>query len=329
MAEENNNYSFGQLGVDLFNVAGGQYIAGKAGESAAELGGRALTESSQLAEEVGEMAQFQPFTVTTGLGKTTTDATGGYDLQMSPEQQALQNQLLGQSQALFGQVGVDPRTAQNALYEQIRATQRPEEERQRLALEERMLSQGRMGLSSSAYGGASPELLAQETARQEAMARASLGARTQAMAEQQQALQLGTGLMTQGYIPQQQALASLGYGVDLAKLPQYGRQSAAEFYGKAGMAGLESLMQGLGSQAAYETAGQQGLFNTLGGILSSVLTPSAPAEGEASPTLSEQLQDINTALEEYNLENLDDLLPTIDYTPSPPRDGEVIVEEIV
>ena len=117
-----------------------------------------------------EAAEFRPFTVTTGLGTTTTTPQGGIGIGLSPEQQALQNQLLGQATGLFGQVGVSPAEAQADIYEQIRATQRPEEERQRLAMEERLLSQGRLGLQSAAYGGASPELLAMETARQEAMA---------------------------------------------------------------------------------------------------------------------------------------------------------------
>ena len=227
------------------------------------IGTQAVATSQELGEQVADIAKFQPFTVTTGLGGATTDATGGYSLQMSPEQQALQNQLLGQSQALFGQVGVDPSTAQADLYEQIRATQRPEEQRQRLALEERMLSQGRMGLSSSAYGGSSPELLAQETARQEAMARANLSARQQAMAEQQQALQLGTGMMTQGYVPQQQALGALGYGVDLAKLPLTGQTAGAEMFGQLGQTGLESQIAAQKIMGEMRQEQIKGMFDAL------------------------------------------------------------------
>lgn len=138
-----------------------------------------------------------------------------------PRQQAL----LSQADTAFGRAMADPSQAQADLYGQIRATQQPEEERQRLALEERMLAQGRLGLSSSAYGGSSPELLAQETARQEAMSRANLSARQQAMQEQQQAYGQGlgflgqasgmraqdlaeaTGLLGAGYTPEQRELA--------------------------------------------------------------------------------------------------------------------------
>ena len=119
----------------------------------------------------------------------------------------------------------------------------PEEERQRLALEERMLSQGRMGISSAAYGGSSPELLAQETARQEAMGRASLGARQQALAEQQQALTGATGLMGASYQPQQQALSLLQASQIPAGFADIGRRTGTQLGTQAELGGLESRMQ--------------------------------------------------------------------------------------
>ena len=249
--------------MDLLGAGAGYYNQDKAAQAALELGEQSAEKLYGLGEDVAGRAEFKPFTVTTGLGGATTTPEGGYSLQMSPEQQALQNQLLGQSQALFGQVGVDPSTAQADLYEQIRATQRPEEQRQRLALEERMLSQGRMGLSSSAYGGASPELLAQETARQEAMSRASLGARTQAMAEQKQALDAATGMMKQTYLPETMALEALGMGTNVAQLADIGRRSGAEFFGQAGQAGIEALMQGAELAAGLESGKRQTLTEAL------------------------------------------------------------------
>ena len=104
--------------------------------------------------------------------------------------------LLSQSDNYFNTAAMSPSQAQAYLYEQLRAVQRPEEQRQRLALEERMMSQGRLGFSSSVYGGASPELLAQAKAIEEARAGANLTARQQAMKESQQAFDRGTGLLT-------------------------------------------------------------------------------------------------------------------------------------
>ena len=256
------------MGLENIFSGGLQAVAAKemfdsAISDVGDIGTQAVAKSQELGTEVADMAKFQPFTVTTGLGGATTDATGGYSLQMSPEQQAIQNQLLGQAQTLFGQVGADPSSAQADLYEQMRAVQRPEEERQALALEERMFSQGRMGLSSDAYGGASPELLALQTAREEAKNRASLAARQQALAEQQQALQLGTGLMTQGYVPQQQALGALGYGIDLAKLPLTGQTAGAEMFGQLGQTGLESQIAAQQIMGEMRQAQIKGMFDAL------------------------------------------------------------------
>ena len=80
------------LGNEASNVAreGGELARGLANEAA----GLAITESA-----------FQPYTVTSNLANIGTTAEGGYNLNLSPEQQQIQNQLLGQSQQLFGQVG--------------------------------------------------------------------------------------------------------------------------------------------------------------------------------------------------------------------------------
>ena len=248
---------------NLLGAAAGYYNQDQAAKAALELGERGAQELSRLGTEVAGMAEFKPFTVTTGLGTTTTTPTGGIDVGLTPEQQALQSQLLSQATGLFGQVGVDPSMAQADLYEQMRAVQRPEEERQRLALEERMLSQGRLGLQSSAYGGSSPELLAQETARQEAMARANLAARQQAMSEQAQALTAASGLLGAGYTPQSQALEALRMGTGVAGLADIGRRSGAEFMGQAGTAGIEALMQGAELAQGLEASKRKSLTEAL------------------------------------------------------------------
>jgi hypothetical protein len=230
--------------LDAIESGANYYNQDEASKAALALGQESAEKLYGLGEDVMSKTEFKPFTVTTGLGSATTDAQGGYSLQMSPEQQALQNQLMSDAQSLFSQAGVDPSIAQGKLYEQIRATQRPEEQRNALALEERMLSQGRLGLSSDAYGGATPEMLAQQTAIQEAMGRANLGARTQAMAEQKQMFDTATGMMNQGYKPQEEALAALGYGMEGSKLALTGAGTGAQLFSGLGQSGIEALMQG-------------------------------------------------------------------------------------
>ena len=268
--------------TNLLSGAAGYYNADEAAKAALELGERGAQEASKIGEDIYGRATFKPFTVSTGLSTATTTPEGGYSLGLSPEQQALQTLLMGRASEGFADIGKDPRQqkllsradtafgqafadptqARADVYQQLRAAQQPEEQRQALALEERMLSQGRLGLSSDAYGGATPEMLAQAKAREEAMATAGLRARQQVGQEQQQAYAQGLGLLGQasgmraqdlaeatgllgaGYTPQTMALNALGMGTKTAGLADIGRRTGAELFGQLGQSGLEMLMQG-------------------------------------------------------------------------------------
>ena len=208
------------------------------------------------------------------------------DIGTDPRQQAL----LSQAEGALGRAAIDPSQAQADLYGQIRATQQPEEERQRLALEERMLAQGRLGLSSAAYGGASPELLAQETARQEAMARANVSARQQAMQEQQQAYGQGLGLLGQaaglraqdlaeatgllgaGYTPEQRELARAGalFGAGMtqeqADLARAGTLQQASYMPRAQDLAMAQGMLGIGYTPQQQMLEALGLGTKTAGL---------------------------------------------------------------
>ena len=252
-------------GSNLLTGAGNYFLGQENIQDVEELGRQSQEQLTALGQQMAEQAEFRPFTVTTGLGTTTTDPTGGVSVGLTPEQQALQNQLLSQATGLFGQVGVSPAEAQADIYEQIRATQRPEEERQRLAMEERLLSQGRLGLQSAAYGGSSPELLAMETARQEAMARAGLSARQQALAEQQQALGTATGLLGAGYTPQREALNVLNVASTIPRLAQIGQLSGAELQSQLEQSGLEANLGMMDLASRLRQQRDRGLMETLMG----------------------------------------------------------------
>ena len=249
----------------LFNLGGNYYLGDANIKRLQELGQETQTGMYAIGNEALDKATFKPYTVTSGLGNVGTTAEGGFNINLSPEQEALQSQLMGQAQGLFGQVGQDPAAQQASIYEQLRATQRPEEERQRLATEERMLSQGRLGMQSSAYGGASPELLAQETARQEAMGRANIGARQQALSEQQQALAGGQGLLQAGYSPQQQALAMLQGSSVPAGFADIGRRSGTEFGSQLGLGGLEARLKSEDLANRLQLQQGQGVLDSLFG----------------------------------------------------------------
>jgi len=94
------------------------------------------------------------------------------------------------------EAGMPVAAREQQVFDRIRAAQRPEEERQRLELEERLATQGRLGVRTNLYGG-TPEQLALSKAQSEAQNMAMLQAMQQARAEQAQAGQLAgqfTGL---------------------------------------------------------------------------------------------------------------------------------------
>ena len=239
---------------------GSYYLSQENIKGAQASGEQARMLSEQAGQQARDYSTFKPYTVTSGLANVGTTAQGGFGVNLSPQQQAFQNQLMGQAQNLFGQVGQDPAAQQAAIYEQIRATQMPEEERQRLAMQENLFASGRGGLQTAQYGG-SPEQFAYEKARQEAMAGASLAARQQAMAEQEQALQGATGLLSAGYSPQQQALNALVAGTDIANLAGTAGRSAATLQGQLGQSGLQGYLQGADLANRLQIAQQQALMS--------------------------------------------------------------------
>lgn len=106
------------------------------------------------------------------------------------------DQALGQGMGFMQQAGMPVAQREQQVFDRIRAAQAPEEARRRMELEERLATQGRLGVSTNLYGG-TPEQLALSKAQAEAQNTAMLQAMQQAGAEQAQAGALGqqfTGL---------------------------------------------------------------------------------------------------------------------------------------
>jgi hypothetical protein len=253
----------------------------------------AATGAREIGQEAAAASQFRPFTVSTGFGGVTTTPEGGFGTTLSPQQQARQEALSGitggllgsytgagvpdvsgiQQQALGGVTGaltgfMTPMAAREAdVFERIRAVQRPEEERQRIALQEQLQAQGRTGLRTAQFGG-SPEQFALAQAQEEAKNRAALAALGQAGTERQQDLASAQGLFGLGQqaaglpavlqaaqlqnigaglgleaTPEQQLLSTLSPAINIASLADVGRRGGAGLAAEAGISGLEALAQ--------------------------------------------------------------------------------------
>ena len=325
----------GSIG-DFLGGAGGSLLG--AGLSINELNSlrdvaqQAATGMQEIGQQGAEASAFRPFTVSTGFGGVATTPEGGYTTTLSPEMAAQQQALQGITGGLMGGMGTPdvsgiqqqalggvggfltgamaPMAQREAdVYERIRATQRPEEQRAQLALEERLAAQGRTGLRTAQFGG-SPEQLALAQAQEEAKARASLGALGQAQAEQLQQMGLAESMFGLGgraaalpqglqqaqlqniglaqaaqYMPEQQLLSTLGPGAQLASLADVGRRQGASLMTEAGVSGLEDIVGAeqaraqnlaqiysalLGAQGQQAAAAAGGVSSGLGGLFGEI-----------------------------------------------------------
>jgi hypothetical protein len=262
--------------------AGALYGAEKGIENVRGFGEQAMQRAEQAAANVAGQTQFKPFTVTSGIGGATTTPTGSLTTTLSPEQQALQQQLQGFGTQAFGMLGSPEQRAQEQgdiismltqggggareaeIMQRLQAAVSPEQERQRMALEERLFGQGRLGVATNQYGG-TPEQLALEKAIAEQQAGLGVSAMEQARAEQQQqasqtlaGLQetrarlglfgdLGLQSLGASYLPQEQLLRTLQPALDVANLTNLGQRQGAQL-------GSSLLQSGLTGQLGAETA---------------------------------------------------------------------------
>lgn len=233
----------------------------------------------QLSQQAQQGLTFKPFTVTSATGaRTATTPEGSTTMALSPQEQALQNYLFGGAGQFYQQARAPIAQTEQDIYNRLYAVAAPQRERESLALEERLAAQGRLGTSSAAYGGATPEQLALAQAQQEQMNQMSLMARQQALAEQQQAAGLGQGMLTSAYIPQASLLNAMQTGLAPAQLQAQLQQQGA-------LTGAELGMAGLGAQQAA----MLGQANLTGNLLSSLAAlaqarSAAERDGDATAT---------------------------------------------
>jgi hypothetical protein len=222
----------------------------------------------------------QEFAAARNAGLTSTGAAGagggaftgagpmiGPNIQTtySPTEQAISQGAFTGAQTLLGGVAGDQATREQEIFDRIRATQLGEEERQRLALEERLFNQGRLGVRTSMFGGTS-EQLALAKAQEEAQARASLAAIQQAQAEQAQQAQLGTQLLGAAYLPEAQAQNALQRALVAADISQRGRQYGTGLFAESSIAGLDALLaSGIGQAELMGRTGTGLLSGAIGG----------------------------------------------------------------
>tara|TARA_R110000744_G_scaffold325168_3_gene430983 strand:- start:1201 stop:2742 length:1542 start_codon:yes stop_codon:yes gene_type:complete len=184
----NYNPATGQIGNTALYQSG-NYIGGL-GQQDQGINAQRWAMGNMFGQEAGQYGQPTGFEGLSQAGiQSAQQQIGG--AQQPQDLNALRGQFAGLAGQGVNDLGQSTAGREADIYNSLRATQLPEEERQRLALEERLFSQGRRGVSTDAYGG-TPEQLAMAKAQAEAGNTASLMARQQAQAEQNQAFQRAT-----------------------------------------------------------------------------------------------------------------------------------------
>ena len=135
--------------------------------------------SSEAGQNVGE---FTPYGITKNL--------------FGPAGENIQASAMRAAQQSFDQAGMtNVDQLSQDYYNKLAALSAPEQQRQRLATEERLRAQGRLGVSGAAYGGTSPELLAQEQAIAQQQLQRELQSRQAALGERGTLLSQGTAAL--------------------------------------------------------------------------------------------------------------------------------------
>jgi hypothetical protein len=224
---------------------GGKLDVDELGSAALSLGGPESQLAGTLLGEAGQRFGVGPVGAEqlAGAGQQLLGFGQG-QLGVSPfglsQQEAAARQAFGLGGQFMGQAGMPMGAREQDVYDRIRATQLGEEERQRLALEERLFAQGRGGVRTSMFGG-TPEQLALSQAQEEAQNRAALMAMQQAQAEQAQQAALGA------------QYAGLGSGLAAQRQAMDAAQQAQALQALSGGMGL--LTGGMGLQQAQQQLG--------------------------------------------------------------------------
>jgi len=179
---------------------------------------------------------------------------GQFGAQLSPEEMGFYRTLMGGSAGMFGRAMEGPEAREQAVFDRMQAAMSPAQERERLALEQRLAAQGRLGVATNMFGG-TPDALALAKAQEEARTQAMLGAMEFAGAEQARQADIGIGMLGAAYTPQRELLAAIAPGITAAEQRRDQQNVAAGAYGETSAAALEALLQSAMAQG-----------NILGGI---------------------------------------------------------------
>lgn len=236
-------------------IAGSSLLSGIMGQSAAKSAANAQLESARIAADA---AQFRPYGVTTGFGKSFFDTStqqAGYEL--DPRLTAFRDQLYGLSASTLDQLAATSPEAEAERYVgQQMGLLAPTRQAEDIAARQAALGSGRIGLGVSAgsVGGGdatglvNPDDFARQLARERINAQIAAEGTQYGQNMIDKLISRGTGLFSSGAGVEQLGMGALTTGADIGKTGV-----------QAGSAQAQALLQGgMGAAQANLAAGLAG-----------------------------------------------------------------------
>ena len=249
-------------GVPLNNLAAGTlgYAAGNLGiEQARQLPSMLGESAANIANQVGQAAEFRPYTVTTGAGGANYGAQG-MTQSLDPNAQAVRDSLMQQAATQAGQIGnVTP----EQLLQHMNTLRAPQQEREKLELENRLAAQGRLGVQTAAYGG-TPEELTRQKAIQEQRSADELMAIQGARQMQEMDIANLKGMLGASGISQEQLTAALQPSLNMMPYTQRAGDLQAQALSNLGQQGMTGMVSAVNSEALLRQAQMESIMNGLG-----------------------------------------------------------------
>jgi hypothetical protein len=248
------------------NVGANLYSANQASKAAQQ----AATQQQQLGQQAAQMAEFKPYSITSGIGTSFFNpATQQAGAQLSPAYQAFRDRFMSSGAGVMDQLGsFDPNQAAQTYLAEQQGLLSPQRMAEDQALRAQQLQRGRigMGISSEAAGAGvggmvNPEQFAMMRSRDLANAQMAAQAREQGQADIDRLIGRGTGLFSTAAGIDDMAYKPLTLGADIGNRQATSGANAAQGLMQGGMAAAQS---NLAASIARQNAIQQGA-NTLFG----------------------------------------------------------------
>jgi hypothetical protein len=225
------------------------------GVGAAEAAGQSNVEAAKIAAEA---AKFKPYSLTTGFGKSffdTEKGTAGYDI--DPRLAAFRDTLYGQAEQTLGQLqGTTPEMEAQKYVDQQMGLLAPTRQAEDMALRQKMLGGGRIGLGlSSGYMGGdgqglvNPDQFGLNMARERANAEIGAAGTQYGQNIYDKLISRGTGLFTSGAGIEQLGMGALTMGADIGNKAGVSSNAQASALLQGGMGAANANLAGGLSQA--------------------------------------------------------------------------------